>query len=110
MNSMRHEEVQNIQYSDDLLVSPRPISSVDPTPTLTPYTDQVDTDQVDTDQVDTDQVDTDQIRLETLVTKDQMDIAIDRLSEIEACLLVGISFIAGYGVCRILYSAIMKCF
>ena len=105
MNSMRHEEVQNIQYSDDLLVSPRPISSVDPTPTLTPYTDQVDTDQVDTDQVDTDQ-----IRLETLVTKDQMDIAIDRLSEIEACLLVGISFIAGYGVCRILYSAIMKCF
>ena len=95
MSLMPLEEVQNIQHSNESLVSPQPDINLDLeesiAPTLTPDTQS-------------------EPRLEMLVTSEQMDIAIDRLSEIEACLLVGISFIAGYGVCRILYSAIMKCF
>ena len=96
MSLMPLEEVQNIQHSNESFVSPQPDiidsdESIVTTPTLTPDTQS-------------------EPRFETLVTKEQMDIAIDRLSEIEACLLVGISFVVGYGVCRILYSAIMKCF
>ena len=92
MSLMPLEEVQNIQHSNESFVSPQPDiidsdESIVTTPTLTPDT-----------------------QFESLVTSEQMDIAIDRLSEIEACLLVGISFVVGYGVCRILYSAIMKCF
>ena len=95
MSLMPLEEVQNTQHSNESLVSLQSDTNLDLeesiAPTLTPdiFSDT---------------------RFETLVTSEQMNIAIDRLSEIEACLLVGISFVAGYGVCRILYSAIMKCF